>query len=127
MNWMNEKRNIEFEEPRLERGSQFSFRNLMDGNVLNQRFVRKQIPYLIMLVLISLLMIANRNHAEKLVIETNSMQNELKELRSRSITTSANLVKMSSQTKVEQMVRERGLDLEENKEPIKKLTRKPNE
>lgn len=124
---MNQKRNIEFEEPRVERGSQFSFRNLMDGNVLNQRFVRKQIPYLMMLVLISLLMIANRNHAEKLVIETNSMQNELKELRSRSITTSANLVKMSSQTKVEQMVRERGLDLEENKEPIKKLTRKPNE
>lgn len=123
LNMSRDKRNIEFEEPRAERdrGRSFSVRSLVDGNVLNQRSVRKQLPFLLMLVLISLLMIANRNHAEKLVIQTNTLQTEVKELRSRAITTSSDLVMISRQSKVEQMVRDRGLELRENKEPLKKL------
>ena len=70
-----------------------------------------------MLVLIAFLSIANRNHAEKLVIKSNSLQNEVKELRSQAISTSSELMKFSRQTTVERIVRERGLDLEENLEP----------
>jgi len=73
------------------------------------------------LVLIAFISIANRNHAEKLVIKENNLQNEVKELRSQAISTSSELMKFSRQTTVERIVRERGLELEENLEPPKKL------
>jgi hypothetical protein len=119
---MNSKRkNIEFEEVREEKGQQFSFRSLVDGNVLTQRSVIRQAPFLALLVILALVMIANRNHAEKLVIRSNAMQTEVKELRSQAITTSSELMTVSRQSRVEQLVKEKDLGLVENKEPLKKL------
>ncbi len=120
-----ERRNIEFEEPKEESGKQFSFRNLIDGNVLTQKAVIKQAPFIVLLVLIAFLSIANRNHAEKLVIKSNTLQNEVKELRSQAISTSSELMKFSRQTTVERIVSERGLELKENVEPPKKLVVDP--
>jgi hypothetical protein len=118
-----EKRNIEFEEVREERVKEFSFRSLIDGNVLTQKSVIKQAPFLVLLVIISLFAIANRNHAEKLVIKTNTLQSEVKELRSQAITTTSELMMVSRQSRVEQLVKEKGVGLVENKEPMKKLVR----
>lgn len=120
-----ERRNIEFEEPREESAKQFSFRSLIDGNVLTQKAVIKQTPFILLLVLIAFLSIANRNHAEKLVIKSNALQNEVKELRSQAISTSSELMKFSRQSTVERIVRERGLELKENTEPPKKLVKDP--
>lgn len=116
-----ERKNIEFEEVREEKGQQFSFRSLIDGNVLTQRAVIRQAPFLALLVLLALIMIANRNHAEKLVIRSNGLQTEVKELRSQAITTSSELMTVSRQSRVEQLVKEKELGLTENKEPLKKL------
>ncbi|MDF1570792.1 MAG: FtsL-like putative cell division protein [Bacteroidales bacterium] len=116
-----ERKNIEFEEVREEKGQQFSFRSLIDGNVLTQRAVIRQAPFMALLVLLALIMIANRNHAEKLVIRSNALQTEVKELRSQAITTSSELMTVSRQSRVEQLVREKELGLTENKEPLKKL------
>lgn len=116
-----ERRNIEFEESREEIKRSFSFKNLLSGNVLNQKNVIKQAPFFVMILLISLLAIANRNHAEKLVIQANRLENEVKELRSNSISTSSELMKISRESKVKQMVQARGLGLEENREPLRKL------
>ena len=120
-----QNKNIEFEEPKEESVKQFSFRSLIDGNVLTQKAVLKQAPFIVLLVLISFISIANRNHAEKLVIKSSRLQNEVKELRSQSISTTSELMKFSRQTTVERIVRERGLELEENLEPPKKLTIAP--
>ncbi len=114
------RNNIEF-EVQSEKENQFSFRSLMDGNVLTQKFVIRQVPFVVLLVIISLFSIANRNHAEKLVIESNNLQTVVKELRSQAITTSSELMKVSRQSTVEYMVKEKDLGLIENKEPIKKL------
>ena len=116
-----ENKNIEFEEVRQEKGQQFSFRSLIDGNVLTQRAVIRQAPFLTLLVILALFMIANRNHAEKLVIQSNELQAEVKELRSQAITTSSELMTVSRHSRVEQLVREKDLGLVENKEPLKKL------
>jgi hypothetical protein len=121
------QRNIEFDELRQEKGRSFSFRSLVDGNVLTQRSVIRQAPFMVMLVIISLLMIANRNHAEKMVILTNNLQTEVKELRSQAITTSSELNMMSRQSRVEQLVKEKGIGLTGNNEPLKKLVAKEAE
>ena len=61
-----EKRNIEFDETIDESGKLLSLRDFIDGNLLTRRFVLKQARFVLLLVLIAFLSIANRNYAEKM-------------------------------------------------------------
>ena len=114
-----EKRNIEFDQSIEEKS--FSLRDLLDGNVLTRKAVLKQGRFILLLVLIAFLSIANRNHAEKTVIRLNRLQNDVKELRARSISTSSELVRISRQSELIHLVERYGLELEESLEPPKKL------
>ncbi|RLD93894.1 MAG: hypothetical protein DRJ13_15315, partial [Bacteroidetes bacterium] len=93
----------------------------LDGNVLTRKAVLKQSRFILLLVLIAFLSIANRNHAEKTVIHLNRLQSDVKELRARSISTSSELVRISRQSEVKRLVNTYELGLEENLEPPKKL------
>jgi hypothetical protein len=116
-----EKRNIEFDESIEERSKLFSLRDFVDGNLLTRRVVLKQARYVLLLVLIAFISIANRNHAEKKVIELNQLQKDVKELRSHSITISADLISASRQSEVVRSVNRYELGLIENLEPPRKL------
>ena len=116
-----EKLNIEFDQSIEEKEKSLSFRDLLDGNVLTRKAVLKQTRFILLLVLIAFLSIANRNHAEKTVIQLNRLQSDVKELRARSISTSSELVQISRQSEVKQLVNRYELGLEENLEPPKKL------
>ena len=113
------KRNIEFDQSIEEKS--FSLRDLLDGNILTRKAVIKQSRFILLLVGIAFFSIANRNHAEKTVIRLNQLQSDVKELRSRYISTSSELVKISRQSEVIQLVRRYDLELEESLEPPKKL------
>jgi len=116
-----EKKNIEFDQSIEEKEKSLSFRDLVDGNVLTRKAVLKQSRFILLLVLIAFFSIANRNHAEKTVIRLNRLQRDVKEMRSKSITTSSELVKKSRQSAVKSLVDTYELGLEENLEPPKKL------
>jgi hypothetical protein len=116
-----EKRNIEFDQSMEEKEKSFSLRDLLDGNVLTRKAVMKQSRFILLLVLIAFLSIANRNHAEKTVIHLNQLQRDVKEMRARSISTSSELVRISRQSEVMQLVNRNNLGLEENLDPPKKL------
>ena len=116
-----EKQNIEFDQSIEEKEKSLSFRDLVDGNVLTRKAVLKQSKFILLLVLVAFLSIANRNHAEKTVIRLNHLQSDVKELRSKSISTSSELVKNSRQSEVSRLVNRYDLGLEENLEPPKKL------
>ncbi|MCK4989632.1 MAG: hypothetical protein KAS29_04065 [Bacteroidales bacterium] len=116
-----EKKNIEFDQSIEEKEKSLSFRDLLDGNVLTRKAVLKQTRFILLLVLIAFLSIANRNHAEKTVIHLNRLQSDVKELRARSISTSSELVRISRQSEVLDLVNKYELGLEENLEPPKKL------
>ncbi len=116
-----EKKNIEFDQSIEEKEKSLSFRDLIDGNVLTRKAVLKQTRFILLLVLIAFLSIANRNHAEKTVIHLNRLQSDVKELRARSISTSSELVQISRQSEVKHLVNTYELGLEENLEPPKKL------
>ncbi len=114
-----DKRNIEFDQSIEEKS--FSLRDLLDGNVLTRKAVIKQSRFILLLVGIAFFSIANRNHAEKTVIHLNRLQSDVKELRSRYISTSSELVRISRQTEVMHLVNRYDLGLEESLEPPKKL------
>ena len=116
-----EKNNIEFDTSIEEKERSFTLRDLLDGNVLTRKAVLKQARFILLLVLIAFISIANRNHAEKTVIRLNRLQSDVKELRAESITISSDLVRISRQSEVVRLVRRYELDLEENLEPPKKL------
>ncbi len=115
------KKNIEFDQSIEDRERSFSLRDLVDGNVLTRKAVLKQSRFILLLVGIAFLSIANRNHAEKKVIQLNRLQSDVKEMRAQSITISSDLVKISRQSEVVRLVNRYELGLEENLEPPKKL------
>ena len=116
-----DRRNIEFDQSIEEKEKVFSLRDLVDGNVLTRKAVLKQSRFILLLVLIAFISIANRNHAEKTVIRLNRMQSNVKELRAKSITISSDLVRISRQSEVVRLVNRYELNLDENLEPPKKL------
>jgi hypothetical protein len=116
-----EKKNIEFDASMEEKEKSFSFRDLLDGNVLTRKAVLKQSRFILLLVLVAFASIANRNHAEKTVIRLSQLQGDVKELRAKSITISSDLVRISRQSEVARLVNRYELGLEENLEPPIKL------
>jgi len=117
-----EKENIEFDHSLEDREKIFTLRDLINGNVLTRKVVLKQSRFILLLVLIAFISIANRNHAEKTMIRLSRLQGDVKELRAKSITISSDLVRVSRQSEVMRLVDRYNLGLEENLEPPKKLT-----
>ena len=118
---VKEKKDIEFDPSIEEKEKSFSLRDLLDGNVLTRKAVLKQTRFILLLVLIAFISIANRNHAEKTVITLNRLQSDVKEMRAESITISSDLVRISRQSEVVRLLKRYELGLEENLEPPKKL------
>ena len=116
-----EKLSIEYDPSIEEKEKSLSFRDLLDGNVLTRKSVLKQSRFILLLVLIAFFSIANRNHAEKTVIQLNRLQSDVKEMRAKSISFSSDLVKISRQSEVVRLVNRYNLGLEENLEPPNKL------
>lgn len=96
-------------------------KDLLSGTMVTDRLILKNLGFMALLTILGALYIANRFHAERLTRDTSRLQNELKELRAESMSTSTDLVYASRQSEVYQLVRERGLGLEELSEPPFKL------
>jgi hypothetical protein len=92
-------------------------KDLMSGSTITEKIILKNLGYILMLTLLGAVYIANRFHAEKITRETTRFQKEVKDLRSESLSTSADLMYASKQSEVIRLVRERELNLEELREP----------
>lgn len=118
---VREKKSIEFIDEQKEQteSKRMSVRGLIDGSLLTREAVIKQLPYIIFMTLLILIYIGNRYHAEKVVRKTVELQNEVRELRSEAITTSAELMFISKQSEVTKLVKRKNLELEELEKPPK--------
>jgi cell division protein FtsL len=97
------------------------FMGLLDGTMLTKELVIKQAPFIIFMTVLAFIYIWNRYRTENVVRETYKMQNEVRELKSESISITSELMYMSNQTEVFKMVRAKGLNLYESLEPPKIL------
>lgn len=98
-----------------------SAKDLIDGSLLTNKAVLRQLPFILFLFVLAIFYIANRYHAIKILKDTMVIQNELKELRANSISTASELMFMSRQSQVVRMVQEEGLGLKESLVPPKIL------
>lgn len=119
----DKKDNIEFVEEKQERKEQKfgSVKDLLDGSLIANDFIVKQLPYIVFLVILAFVYIANRYHAEKVVRQNVELQKEINELRAEAITTSSELMFISKQSEVAKLVEKRGLGLKESVEPPRKI------
>jgi hypothetical protein len=96
-------------------------KDLLSGTIVTDKLILKNLGFLFLLTFLGALYIANRFHAERITRETAKLQREVRDLRSESLSTSANLMHESNQSEVFRLVKERELGLEELREPPYKL------
>ncbi len=109
------------EEKGKNRKSGSFMKELLSGSMVSEKIILKNLGYISFITLLAAIYIGNRFHAEKITRETARLQNEVKDLRAESLSTSAKLMDVSRQSKVVEMVKQKGLNLEELKTPPYKL------
>jgi hypothetical protein len=96
-------------------------KELLSGSMVSEKLILKNLGYVSLLTFLAALYIGNRFHAEKITRETAKLNREVRDLRSESLSTSADIMSVSKQSEVFRLVREKGLNLEELKSPPYKL------
>ncbi len=96
-------------------------KELLSGSMVSDKIILKNLAYFILLTLLGAIYIGNRFNAERITRETTKLAREVKDLRSESLSTSADLMYVSKQSEVFRLVREKGLGLEELKTPPYRL------
>lgn len=96
-------------------------KSFLGGTILTDERFTRQLPFISVLVLYSLILITNRNWSERTIRQIEVVQNHLNELRSESITLSARLMDASRPSEVVEKVQEAGLGLEEPVRPAHKI------
>jgi hypothetical protein len=89
------------------------------GSFLTRDRVVRFLPFLLYLMILGLVYIANTYYAEKTIIESNEIRKELKELRYEYISTRSDLMHYSKQSEVAGKLKDAGI--EESKVPPRKI------
>ena len=120
----DQRKNIEFideSQERRELKRVGTLKGLLAGSLLTREKVVRQLPFILFLTLLAFIYIGNRYHAERLVRENSKLQDQVKELRAKSISTSAELMHLSKQSEVVRLIREKNLGLRESVTPPRKI------
>ena len=96
-------------------------RSFLDGTLITKELIIKQFPFVIFIALLCVLYISNRYSSEKIVRQTQDIQNELKELRAEQISITSELMQLSQQSEVVKLINENQLGLTESIEPPKTI------
>ena len=101
-------------------------KSFIGGTILTDERVTRQLPFVFFLAVLGILLITNRNWAERTIRQVEIYQDTLDELRSESITLSAKLMDASRPSEVLKKVEKAGIGLQQPLSPPKKLIVKGN-
>lgn len=96
-------------------------KSFIGGAILTDDRITKQLPFLFFLAFLGIMLITNRNWSERTIRQIEVLQDTLDELRSESITMSANLMDASRPSEVAKKVEDANIGLEEPVRPPQKL------
>ncbi len=98
-----------------------SLKDFIDGSILTSNIVLKQAPLVIMFFCMSIVYISMRNSTETAYRYKNKLEQEVKELKNESISTTASLMFISKRSEVVKRVENEGIDLVESIVPPVKI------
>jgi len=96
-------------------------RELLDGSLLTKQMVVSQLPFIFFLTVLAVIYIANGYNSEKIVRQSNKLQQELQDLRAESMAIASELMYLSNQTRVVKLIQDKGIELHESNEPAKRI------
>lgn len=94
---------------------------ILGGTVFTEDFFWRNARFIITVFIIIVLYISNRYSCNEKRATIESLQQELKDAKYESQTISAKLISVSRGAKVESLVQQNGVELEQSKEPIYKI------
>jgi len=86
-------------------------RDVLNGNILTKRFFQKQYGLLIMIAVLAFAYVDNRYYCETQLAKSIELKKQIQDIKYESLTISADLIKISRQSNVLNMVNERGINL----------------
>ncbi len=92
-------------------------RGLLSGTFISESLILRDIRYSVLIALLAVIFIANRFNAERVEREIIVLEQEVRDMRSESLSVSAALSSVSRQSEITELVKERGLGLQELREP----------
>jgi len=94
---------------------------ILGGTVLTEDFFWKNARFIITVFVIIVFYISNRYSCIEKMSKIEKLQHELKDAKYESLTISAQLMGVSRESKVEDLVQKNGVDLKMSQEPIYKI------
>jgi hypothetical protein len=88
-----------------------SVRDILNGNILTKRFIQKQYGLIIMIAIFAFLYVDNRYYCETQLAKEVELKKSIQDLKYESLTNSAELMQLSRQSTVLQMINDRGVNL----------------
>lgn len=121
--WFKGKKVKDFVSPLQEKKEVVgeSMKELLDGRLLADTVLRKNMGFILFLTALGIVYIANGYSTEKLYMQKVNLEKELSDLRFESVTTASELMRLSVPSEVERRVHQAGLDLVQNRVPAVKL------
>jgi len=93
------------------------FRDFLNGNLFTKKFFRKQILLILLIFILIIFYVDNRYYCEKQLYTIIKYEKKIKDVKYESLTISAQLMKISRQSNIVNMIKERGIDLKLSKSP----------
>lgn len=94
---------------------------VLGGNILAEDIIVKNTRFIIVFIIILILYISNRFSCIDKMSQIETMQRELKDAKYESLTISAKLIGVSRETRVESLVKSKGVNIQLNTEPVYKV------
>lgn len=102
--------------------SNLSFKDFLSGSVLTQKPLKKHLKLVFLIVFIAIVYINNQYKTESVLVEIKNLQEEVQELRNKSISYATELMSLSRESEVMKMVEEKELDIKELIMPPQKIS-----
>lgn len=88
-----------------------SVRDILNGNILTKRFFQKQYGLLLLVAVLAFFYVDNRYYCEKQLAKEIELKKMILDAKYESLTNSAELMKISRQSNVMEMINQRGVNL----------------
>ena len=92
-------------------------KGLISGTFITERLILNNMRYATLVVFLGIILITNKFQAERTNREIVVLEQEVRDLRAESLSVSAELGGVSRQSEIIDLVKQRGLGLEELREP----------
>ncbi len=104
-----------------KRKKRVTVRGVLNGKFFESEWFRRNRILLVMIFFLLFINITVKYRSEKVIREMTALEDSLIELRSRSISIAADVIKLSRQSVIIERVKKSGIELETSKEPPRKI------